>query len=710
MKRRENKKKVLMAASVASMIDQFNMQNIRLLIELGYEVHVACNFKEGNTCDARRIKEMKKMLNKMQVVWMQWDCPRSIFAVKKCVKAYWQLWELTGRYSYEWIHCHSPIGGALARIVAGRRKIRVIYTAHGFHFYKGAPLRNWLLFYPAEKILAHWTDVLITVNKEDYWIAKKCFKASKICYIPGVGVDVDRFQEQKADAEAKAKFRRYFQMPEHANILLSVGELSKRKNHQLMIAALAKLSSPNVYYMICGQGKLEHKLLMQAQKAGVAERVRIVGFQKEVEMFYQNADIFVLPSLQEGLPVALMEAMAAGMPCVVSDIRGSRELIDENGGGRFSFNEKDTKQLCKILRRLLSDRGLRERYGTYNQKRIVAYDIRFVNKQMRKIYQGIGLDQKLPDKNPYAKMCCQNKDRKRVQVLMSTYNGHRFIAQQVDSILTQQGVEVSLLIRDDGSSDATWELLQQYAAAHENIRIYAGKNIGTQKSYFDLLAHADIQIEYFAFSDQDDVWHPCKLYRALEALSQEPRGIPLLYAGRVFYASEDLQIRKKAGCKLKRKPSFGNALVENICMGCTEVFNRNLLEIVKNRPPESRILHDWRLYMTASCFGKVVFDEHAYMLYRQHGQNQVGMQDARVKQWAGRILRLRKLRGTITEQANDFAYGYQDIVGNNQALELVAGYRSNWKKRLSIIKSCRIYRQNRTDQWIYKLLFGIGYL
>lgn len=156
------KEKVLVAASVASMIDQFNMPNIRLLLEMGYEVHVACNLKEGNTCDDRRIRRLVKTLDELHVRLHQWDCPRSILPAWKCYRAYRQFLGLLKRQRFAWIHSQSPVGGALARIAAHGLGIRVAYTAHGFHFYKGAPLQNWLLYYPAEKLLARWTDRLWT--------------------------------------------------------------------------------------------------------------------------------------------------------------------------------------------------------------------------------------------------------------------------------------------------------------------------------------------------------------------------------------------------------------------------------------------------------------------------------------------------------------------------------------------------------------------
>lgn len=394
------KVRILMLASVASMIDQFNMSNIRLLLEMGYEVHVACNFKKGNTCDTNRIRRLRKMLDNMQVVQHQWDCPRSILGPGQCLRAYYQLWRLTGQYRFFRIHCHSPVGSVLARVAAHGRGIKVIYTAHGFHFYKGAPLRNRMLYYPVEKLLSAWTDVLITVNREDYCLAKRKLHAGKVYRIPGVGIDVGRFQKH-AVQEITTDFRAAYEIPADALVLLSVGELSRRKNHQAVILALAKLQRQDVYYVICGQGKQKYRLWNIAQKYGVAHLVRMTGFLEKVSRAYDCADIFVFPSLQEGLPVALMEAMAAGLPCVVSDIRGNRELICEKGGRRFSPTGcKSTEQLLQYLKELLDNRDIREACGHYNRKKIKAYDVTVVERHMKRIYKKtIGNDQSAAHRN-----------------------------------------------------------------------------------------------------------------------------------------------------------------------------------------------------------------------------------------------------------------------------------------------------------------------
>ena len=385
--------RVLMAASVASMIDQFNLPNIRLLQELGCVVHVACNFKEGNTCSADRIRSLQGSFKEMQVMWHQWDCPRGPNSVLRCCRAYRQLLGLARQYTFAWIHCHSPIGGALARMVAYRRGIRVIYTAHGFHFYRGAPLKNWLMYYPAEKLLSYGTDLLITVNHEDYRFARRRLGQKKACHIPGVGIDVEKFRSM--GKEQKMMQRKYFchkyRIPQGAIVLLSVGELSRRKNHQLVLSVLAGLEREDVYYVICGRGAYRKKLIRQAERLGISSHVRMIGFQEDMVRIYQSADVFVFPSLQEGMPAALMEAMAAGLPCIVSDIRGSRELITEQGGSRFRLYPGWAgfvhTQLREQMVRLLERPQLWERYGCYNREKMKSYDISVVNRKMKNIYE-----------------------------------------------------------------------------------------------------------------------------------------------------------------------------------------------------------------------------------------------------------------------------------------------------------------------------------
>lgn len=378
------KKKVLMIASVASMIVQFNLPNIRLMKEMGYEVHVACNFKEGNTCDAAGVRKLFKELERMSVRCHQWDCPRKLLPVRKCRKAFRQLLQLARENDFAWMHCHSPIGAALARIVAHARRVSVIYTVHGFHFYRGAPWFYWLAYYPAEKLLSYWTDVLITVNQEDFQIARHRLHAGRVYRIPGVGIDI-RYYAEYQPRMTREEFCRQYQLPADAKILLSVGELSRRKNHQFVVSMLGGLGE-SVCYMVCGQGDCDSRLISMADEAGVSGRVCFTGYVEDLREIYHHADIFVFPSLQEGLPVALLEAMASGLPCFVSDIRGNRELVRMKSG---RFTPGDRQDFLRGMQKMLEDAHLREYSRRQLQKRVAGYGIGAVRKDICRIYKSM---------------------------------------------------------------------------------------------------------------------------------------------------------------------------------------------------------------------------------------------------------------------------------------------------------------------------------
>ena len=192
----DKKPRALILASVASMIDQFNMQNIQLLLDNGYAVDVACNCKVGNSISDERVQDLIKRLSEKEVSVIDVPIPREITNVKEIIKSLKQVKKMCDENHYNLLHCHSPIGSVVARLAAKNARkhgTKVIYTAHGFHFYKGAPKINWLIFYPIEKFFSRLTDVLITINKEDYAFANKHMNARQIEYIPGVGVNTEKF-------------------------------------------------------------------------------------------------------------------------------------------------------------------------------------------------------------------------------------------------------------------------------------------------------------------------------------------------------------------------------------------------------------------------------------------------------------------------------------------------------------------------------------
>ena len=178
-----SKPRALILASVASMIDQFNMQNIQLLLDNGYDVDVVCNCKTGNTISDERIQDMIKRLADKGVPVIHVPIPRKISDVNGIKESLKQVKKLCDENHYNILHCHSPIGSVVARQAAkSARKngTKVIYTAHGFHFYKGAPKKNWMIFYPIEKYYSKFTDTLITINKEDYEFAKNHMNAGRV--------------------------------------------------------------------------------------------------------------------------------------------------------------------------------------------------------------------------------------------------------------------------------------------------------------------------------------------------------------------------------------------------------------------------------------------------------------------------------------------------------------------------------------------------
>ena len=230
-------KRALQLASVASMIDQFNIPNIQILQSLGYKVDVVADFTNPGTITKERAENLKQRLSDMHVHVYDIAIPRSINP-KAIIAAYKKVKELLNKENYSLLHCHSPIGGVIAREAAKEKRknsLKVIYTAHGFHFYTGAPLGNWLLFYPIEKYLSRYTDILITINKEDYKRAKEKFHARKTVYVPGIGVDIEKFVPRES---GRKRIRLELGLDPQRVMILSVGELNANKNHEAVIRAI----------------------------------------------------------------------------------------------------------------------------------------------------------------------------------------------------------------------------------------------------------------------------------------------------------------------------------------------------------------------------------------------------------------------------------------------------------------------------------------
>ena len=358
------KKKAMIIATIYNFVSHFEKNNIKILQELGYEVVVASNFEE-----------YKGELEELNVEKIDIPFTRSPISLKN-IKAFSKLNKYLKNNKLDLIHCHTPVGGVAGRVIGKWNKVpRIIYTAHGFHFFDGAPKINWIVYYPIEKILSKFTDTLITINKEDYERAKT-FYAKKVEYIPGVGIDIEKIQNIKVNREQK---RKELGLSMDDIVLLSVGELSSRKNHITPIRALVKLNNKNIKYLIAGKGPLESYLKEEIKKLGLENQVKLLGYRKDIYELNKISDIFIFPSKQEGLPVALMESLICGLPTICSDIRGNRDLIMNNQGYLVKNKIENYSEKIKFL--------LKESNYISEEDSYSSFDIRNIGKQIKNIYE-----------------------------------------------------------------------------------------------------------------------------------------------------------------------------------------------------------------------------------------------------------------------------------------------------------------------------------
>lgn len=279
---------------------------------------------------------------------------------------------------------------------------------------------------------------------------------------------------------------------------------------------------------------------------------------------------------------------------------------------------------------------------------------------------------------------------------MSTYNGEKYLEEQIESLLRQTYPHIEILIRDDGSTDDTISILKRYEERCENIRIFLEKNVGVTRSFFELLAKSDA--DYIAFCDQDDIWLEEKVERAVEKL----RGIeePALYCSNKILIDSEANVILDNHKKMLR-PGFGNAVIECICTGCTALMNRKLAENIREHMPGHAILHDWWCYLVACYVGQVVFDEEAYIWYRQHENNVVGQSGSFWGNVKAKARYLNRNRGKLRGQLTDFQQMYHQQADKDRLVELILD-SENWRKKAKAVFCREYYRQSKCDQWIVR--------
>lgn len=369
--------KVLLTATVQSHICQFHKPLVEVLHEHGCEVHVAAkdNLAEKN---GLKLDFVDKVYN---VSFAR--SPKS----KDNLQAYKELKKIIYEEHYDVIHCNTPMAGIVTRLAARKARSlgsKVYYTAHGFHFYKGAPKKNWIVFYPIEKFFSRMTDMLITITKEDYKLASKKFFCH-VEYIPGVGVDEKRYHSVSKEEQLKIRQQLGF-LPEQ-KILLCVGELLPNKNQQMVIRAMKEIVKeyPDSQLFLAGNGPEKDNLENIIQNLGLQENVKMLGYVTNLEEYQKVTDVSISCSKREGLPLNIVEAMMSGTPVVASKNRGHRELIC-NGENGFIVNINDISSMVKHVLRLFSNHKLYDEISEFAKKYAKKYSSGEVKKKLEKIY------------------------------------------------------------------------------------------------------------------------------------------------------------------------------------------------------------------------------------------------------------------------------------------------------------------------------------
>ncbi|MDI6631747.1 MAG: glycosyltransferase family 4 protein [Bacillota bacterium] len=367
-------KKVLFVATVARHLLAFHIPYFRLFQRWGYAVEAACN----PAGEAAAFAALGVRLHPVPFRRR----PLSLGNLE----AFRVLRRLLREECFALVHAHTPVAAFLARLAARSCGFKpVLYTAHGFHFFRGAPLRNWLLYYPLEWLAARWTDGLLVLNEEDYARARALPVRGQIFRVPGVGVELERF---KVPAAEGLEFREEQGLRPEAPVAVVVAELSRVKNHEQLLYAWREVLRrlPEAVLLVVGTGERRCELEGLAGRLGLGSGVRFLGFRSDVPRVLAAADVAVLTSRREGLPRVILEAMAAGKPVVATNLRGSRMLVADGETG-FLVRVGDVAGTARALCALLADRELSRRMGEGARRRAEPYGMERVKEIMADIYR-----------------------------------------------------------------------------------------------------------------------------------------------------------------------------------------------------------------------------------------------------------------------------------------------------------------------------------
>ena len=367
--------KILIVATQISTVNAFLIPHIEMLVQNGYSVDVAANI--NSEINSKVVKLCDNIYNV--------KFARSPLSIKNA-KSYLQIREIL-RKEYHVIHVHTPVASFVTRLAFKKSmKTKMIYTAHGFHFFKGAPLINWILFFPIEWIVSKKTDVLVTINNEDFIFANNYLKIKKIIHVNGVGINLKFFREEYENCDRNL-IRNSLKIGSDAIVLTYVAELNGNKNQQLLLETLKELNEKKRQYqlVLVGEGVNKSKYIEIAEKLGIAKKVHLLGKRSDIPGILKATDIYVASSKREGLPVNVMEAMSVGLPIVATDNRGHRELIHDNQNG-FLVEGFDSKEFAEKIEELHNLR-LFEQFNKKSLEIIEEYNVSKIVREMGAIYE-----------------------------------------------------------------------------------------------------------------------------------------------------------------------------------------------------------------------------------------------------------------------------------------------------------------------------------
>ena len=374
-------KKALIIATTGGFINQFEERNARMLQQLGYKVSYAANY----TYNTYGVTEVPSEIDGIRV--HQIPVTREPWHVVNNVRAISWLRKYIREEGIDLVLCNNPMGGAAGRLAGGffkkGERPYILYTAHGFHFYEGAPKKNWMLFYSAERMLARLTDHLLTINSEDYEAAKRMplRGMGMVDIVPGVGLDMERFRPRP---ELRSEVRAELGVPEDAFHIVSASELATNKKLDLVIRAIGSIERDDVYLTICGEGD-EHQALQELIRDMRLEgRVKLLGYRYDMERVLQSADCFAAVSLREGMGMAALEALACGVPLIASDNRGTREYA-RDGYNSIVCTANSETSIRSALLRLLRDPQLLQSLAENARFTAEPFRIEKADAQMQRI-------------------------------------------------------------------------------------------------------------------------------------------------------------------------------------------------------------------------------------------------------------------------------------------------------------------------------------